>query len=348
MPSIEIHPSKQTKKVKTCLADFEFELRQEMEEDAAAAAKAEAAARLRAKQLASKPLNAAIASVNVEGASRGIKREQLMPLVDLSYSESQAVKKSAIELLSTLSINGDNKDMMISAGALKPLLACCTKGIDPTVRRHALSGLAQLTAREDIRYRLCAVPEGLKACVEGIWSKDIHSKLAASECIANVASSIKLRGQLVAAGVLPAISYMITSKSHELKRRGMTALQRLATSRNSATGQTIIMTTAEDPEGDGFASEIMDQGVLQPLLSLLRGGLTIEEDLRTQAMRCECFTLAHTTPSSSFTPSHHIPLFSLSSHRRVRDGQQQRSDQDCNMRAARRCNTRRGRLTTVG
>ena len=89
---------------------------------------------------------------------------------------------------------------------------------------------------------------------------------------------MKLRGQLLAADVLPALSSLLVAKAPELKRLGMLALQRLATEQQARV-------TKEDPEGDGFAEEIMAQGVLTPLLTLLRGGPAIEETLRTQAMR---------------------------------------------------------------
>ena len=257
-------------KAKTCLADYNAELRREIEEEHAAAEAAALAAKARSK---------GSAPTDRQGSfKRSLQREQLMPLVDLAFSESPSVQGSAIGLLATLSINADNKDVLMAAGSLKPLLACCAEGMDLIVRRQALSGLAHMTVREDIRHILCAVPGGLRACVQGVWCRDIQARLAAAECVANVASSMKLRGQLLAANVLPALSSLLVAKAPELKRLGMLALQRLATEQQARV-------TKEDPEGDGFAGEIMAQGVLTPLLALLRGGPTIEETLRTQAMR---------------------------------------------------------------
>lgn len=222
--------------------------------------------------------------------TKGLHREEIMPLVDLAYSESPMVKRSAIGLLATLSINADNMDMLLAAGSLKPLLACCVEGVDLAVRRHALSGLAHLTAREDIRHRVCAVPDGLAKVVQGVWCRDVVTRQTAAECVANVAASLKLRGKLVEAGVLPALSSLLLAKNPELKRLGMVALQRLATSRSGL--QATV--TKEDPEGDGYALEIMQQGVLVPLLKLLRGGPDIEEGLRTQAMRT-LFEMVHSS-----------------------------------------------------
>ena len=48
--------------------------------------------------------------------ARTLQRDQLCPLVDLAYSESPSVQRSAIGLLATLSINADNKDMFPARG----------------------------------------------------------------------------------------------------------------------------------------------------------------------------------------------------------------------------------------
>jgi hypothetical protein len=282
------HYSGRRDKKKTCLQDFVIEQqREEAEEAAALEAAAEAA-----KRRGSRPPQSLLLPPQASNSSsstttngtplkqRSLHREQIQPLVDLAYSDQKLVQQSAIGLLATLSINSENKDMLIAAGSLKPMLASCSSTVDITVRRYALSGLAQMTAREDIAQRLCSVPGGLKACIEGCWCKDLLSRLAASECVANVAASLRLRGQLVAAGALPAIGALLTAAQPQLKRWGMVTLQRLAVCTKGAK----TITTKEDPEGDGYAQEIMAEGVLFPLLQLLKGGPTIDEELRTVAM----------------------------------------------------------------
>jgi hypothetical protein len=273
-------------KKKTCFRDFYEEFKQEQEEEEARAAEVAAG---RSHRESTAPPTGAAAALRFK---RTLHREELMPLVDLAYSESASVQRSAIGLLATLSMNSENKDMLMEAGSLKPLITCCVEGTDTGVRRHALSGLAHMTQREDIRSKLCAVPGGLRACVQGVWSRDLLARLAAAEVCANVAASLKLRGQLVAADVLPALASLLSAKTPELKRKGMVALQRLALSSKGTVGGQIK--TKEDPEGDGYAAEIMEQGLLVPLLGLLRGGPHIDEELRTQAMRT-VYEMAHSS-----------------------------------------------------
>ena len=257
-------------KKKMCLADFEEELKKEEEAESEAAAAAAASVRIRpASSVAFNPKYFGGTPTPPEekqppkaspARTARLQREQLQPLVDLAYSESKSVQRSAIGLLATLAINPDNKDMLIESGSLKPLISSCSEETDLAVRRHALSGLANMTSREDIRARLCVVPGGLKACVDGILAKDVPLRLSAAECVANLASSTKLRGHLVSSGVLPAVRLMLGSRTAELKRWGMTILQRLAESNHGTA------VTKEDPEGDGYADEIMREGTLQPLL----------------------------------------------------------------------------------
>jgi len=219
---------------------------------------------------------------STQHVSRTLLRQHLQPLIDLVYSDSTDVQRDATGLLGTLALNANNIDILIDSGALKPLLTMAGSA-DPPIRRAALSGLAHMTSREDIRMKLCSVPGGLRQTVAGIGCNDVPSRLAAAECIANIASSYKLRGQLVdpKVGGLPALLSLIISRVPELKRWGMVALQRLAVCRKS---NVALVTTRDDPEGDGYADEIMAAGALQPLLQLLKGGATIEEDLRTHAM----------------------------------------------------------------
>ena len=257
-------PGAQRKKVKTTLADYNAELKQEQKEEEDALALQAMLARRPPPTLQSvsgasprDPKNAGKPAT--ERYSRALQRDHIMPLVDLAYSEAPSVQRSAIGLLATLSINQENKDMLLAAGTLKPLLASSADGVDLTVRRHAFAGLAHMTVREDIRHQLCAVTGGVKALVQGVWCADVVTRLAAAECVANVAASMKLRGKLVDDGVLPALASLLTSRHSALKRLGMVALQRLAASQSG--GHAVV--TKEDPEGDGYAMEIMDQ-VRQP------------------------------------------------------------------------------------
>jgi hypothetical protein len=66
----------------------------------------------------------------------------------------------------------------------------------------------------------------------------------------------------------------------------MLTLQRLAVCRKT---NGAIITTKDDPEGDGYADELLKAGVLQPLLTMLRAGtMSLEEDLRTQVSVVNC------------------------------------------------------------
>ena len=259
-------------KKKLTIADFVQEMQSELAIEQAAAAQAEAMAKARPR------LKEHGGAVLVR-YQRSLQRDQLMPLVDLAYSQEKTVARSAIGLLATLSMNADNKDMLVDAGSLKPLLAN-VMAEDGPCRRYSLAGLAHMTAREDIRAKICAVPGGVSAIVEAVSSPDMAARQAAAECLANIASSMKLRGQLVVAKALPALASLIVARSPELKRWGMVALQRLAMGQPEGTGG-VSKVTKEDPEGDGYAEEIMNEGVLRPLLVLLRGGPTVEEELRT-------------------------------------------------------------------
>lgn len=214
--------------------------------------------------------------------ARTLLKQHLQPLIDLVYSDSTDVQRDATGLLGTLALNADNIDILIESGSLKPLLTMAGS-TDPAVRRSALCGLAYMTSREDIRARLCAVAGGLKQVVAGIECADVPSRLAAAECIANVAGSHKLRGQVVdpKVGGLPALLTLLVSRVPELKRWGMVALQRLAACKK-AHGASVQ--TKDDPQGDGYADEMLEAGVLVPLLTLLRGGQHVDEDLRTLAM----------------------------------------------------------------
>ena len=270
----------QTEKRKTCLADFVAEMQREEAEEAARIQEEEEQARRMTRQQRVEAEKKRLESQS--RFERSLRKDQIQPLVDLAYSESMLVQRSAVGLLATLSINADNKDILISAGSLKPLLANCSPEVDFVVRRQALQGLANMTSREDIRARMCSIPGGLKVIIDGVKAADMQSRLAAAEACANIASSMKLRGRLVQEGVLPAVASMLYARAPELKRWGMVALQRLSM---SASAQGNVVQTKEDPEGDGYASEIVNEGVLPPLLQLLRGGPQIEEDLRTIAMQ---------------------------------------------------------------
>ena len=211
--------------------------------------------------------------------SRALKGEHLQPVVDLAYSQTKSVQLQAIGLLATLSINTDNQDLLIASGSLKPLLASCSADSDPSVRRHALAGLAHMTSREDIRARVCSVEGGATAIIDALRSPDHLTRLAAAECVANIASSARLRGHLIEHRVLPAITSLLVAKAPSLKRWSMLALQRLAAPATAAAD-----VTTSDPDGDGYAAEVMDEGVVLPLLALLKGGPTVEEELRTHAV----------------------------------------------------------------
>ena len=104
----------------------------------------------------------------------------------------------------------------------------------------------------------------------------MSSRLAAVECIANVAASFKLRGNLVRAGALPALCSLLSSRVPELKRWAMIGCQRLA-----ATTHTTVV--KDDPAGYGFALELVQEGRvgnahgLSLVIGLLRARL---EELR--------------------------------------------------------------------
>ena len=78
------------------------------------------------------------------------------------------------------------------------------------------------------RRRLCAVPDGIQKVVQAVWCRDTVARHAAAEVVANVASSFKLRGKLVEAQVLPALSNLLLARAPELKRLAMEALQMIS------------------------------------------------------------------------------------------------------------------------
>ena len=222
--------------------------------------------------------------------TRALRTEHLQPLIDLVFSDSTEVQRNATRLLGTLALNADNIDILIDSGSLGPLLTMAGS-TDSSVRRAALAGLAHMSSRDDIRTKLCAVAGGLQTVVAGVTCSDGPSRLAAAECMANIATSLKLRGRLIDSkvGGLPALLSLLTSRTSELKRWGMLTLQRLAVCRKT---NGAIITTKDDQEGDGYADELLKAGVLQPLLTMLRAGtMSLEEDLRTQAM-CTVYSLA--------------------------------------------------------
>jgi len=219
--------------------------------------------------------------------TRALRTEHLQPLIDLVFSDSTEVQRNATRLLGTLALNADNIDILIDSGSLGPLLTMAGS-TDSSVRRAALAGLAHMSSRDDIRTKLCAVAGGLQTVVAGVTCSDGPSRLAAAECMANIATSLKLRGRLIDSkvGGLPALLSLLTSRTSELKRWGMLTLQRLAVCRKT---NGAIITTKDDPEGDGYADELLKAGVLQPLLTMLRAGtMSLEEDLRTQVSVVNC------------------------------------------------------------
>ena len=126
-------------KRKTCLADFVAEMRrEEAEEEAEQLKQEEQARRMTSRQIKEAAKQRTEAS-NMSH-ERTLRVDQIQPLVDLAYSEDVLAARSAVGLLTTLSINSDNKDILISAGSLKPLLANSTPGAElpglATVMRH--------------------------------------------------------------------------------------------------------------------------------------------------------------------------------------------------------------------
>ena len=259
--------------MKTTLQDYIDEMNSEMAASAAPAATSERGSCIRTHQTAVSPR-----------FTRTLHREHIQPLIDLVYSDSTVVQRDAVSLLGTLALNAANVDIMISSGSLKPLLAMASSK-DLSVRRSALSGLANMTTREDIRGKLCDVPGGLRTVVEGLNCNDLPTRLATAESVANIAGSYRYRGRLAApeVGGLAALVALLASPRTELKRCAMVSVQRLSTVNRSASA-----VTKEDPEGDGYATELVEHGVLAPLLALLKGGTpsaSIDEDLRTLAIQ---------------------------------------------------------------
>ena len=265
------------KKVKLTLADYAAELAYTEAEATEADGRGGDSTRYDPVAVAAAAAAAARAAQEKPN-ERKLHRMHLMPLIDLVYSNRMEVQRDAVKLLGTLALNKDNVDILLSSGSVKPMLTMAAS-TDQAVRRSALTGLAHMTSREDVRAKLCAVPSGLSNVVACIACSDMAARLAAVEIVTNVAESRKLRGAIVRAGGLPALSSLLTSRHPELKRWGMVALQRLATTFRAA------YATVEDPEGDGYAQEMVDEGVLVPLHGLLKGGPHVEEELRMLAMQ---------------------------------------------------------------
>ena len=53
---------------------------------------------------------------------RRLLRETLEPLIDLAYSEHMEVQRDAACVIATLSFSDANKEVIVSAGGLTPLL----------------------------------------------------------------------------------------------------------------------------------------------------------------------------------------------------------------------------------
>jgi len=207
-------------------------------------------------------------------ATRSLQAELLAPLIDLSYTEHVEVQRDAAAVLATLSVDSDNRRVLVKAGCLRPLLGLCASR-DIRIRRDAWAALANLTAKEEILRRIVEI-NGLPQLISASASQDSVIMRCTSECISNVAGSLVLRGHLVQAGGLQRISELITSHDSQVRRLALTSLHRLVTPGRR---------TKDDPEGDGFAKALHLNGILVMLARLL-----IRHDVSTQSQVLSMFT----------------------------------------------------------
>ena len=104
--------------------------------------------------------------------------------------------------------------------------------------------------------------------VEALTSNDAVISRPSGECVANIAASSTARRQLVAAGGLAALATALRLKDPPSRKWALLSTERLATKGAPS---------KDDPEGDGFLEEILDEPKLIPALMALLGAATKED-----------------------------------------------------------------------
>ena len=227
--------------------------------------------------------------------------EALHPVVDLAHSQHKEVQRDAAAILASLSLNSDNQEVLEAAGSLRPLLMFATYR-DRPVRRDAMTALARMTARESLLHRLIGMG-ALPTLLEALTSNDAVISRPSGECVANIAASSTARRQLVAAGGLAALATALRLKDPPSRKWALLSTERLATKGAPS---------KDDPEGDGFLEEILDEPKLIPALMSLLGAATKEEEQKLLVLRIVALVVANPPCSKRLaTPANLPPLVAL-------------------------------------
>ena len=227
--------------------------------------------------------------------------EALHPVVDLAHSQHKEVQRDAAAILASLSLNSDNQEVLEAAGSLRPLLMFATYR-DRPVRRDAMTALARMTARESLLHRLIGMG-ALPTLLEALTSNDAVISRPSGECVANIAASSTARRQLVAAGGLAALATALRLKDPPSRKWALLSTERLATKGAPS---------KDDPEGDGFLEEILDEPKLIPALMALLGAATKEEEQKLLVLRIVALVVANPPCSKRLaTPANLPPLVAL-------------------------------------